>query len=268
MCVLSEQPISFILAALELIHDAAKSRMAPVLDLDPRRTAAAIYLSRCFETSPSSPIRQACGKGPGRSRPARRCQWMPSTRRPAAGPTWSCASTAAACGYRRRREPAVESIEFDLGIVLARVQPVEVGAPSTEQHRLAIEHERCIPVSQRRLDDSRITVGPVMAVAGEQPHTLAVALHDQPVAVVFDLVDPFRPVGNLCRLGRNARFNCKFWHPFQNYQQRIPAKLYTEARLERWVRLIPRQSGDEADLGQAFSFFSACVLQRSFRVLG
>ena len=35
-----------------------------------------------------------------------------------------------------------------------------------------------------------------MAVAGEQPHALAVALNDQAIAVVLDFVDPFRPVRN------------------------------------------------------------------------
>ena len=36
-----------------------------------------------------------------------------------------------------------------------------------------------------------------MAVAGEQPHALAVALDDQAVAVVLDLMDPFRAVRDL-----------------------------------------------------------------------
>jgi|SRR6478735_2876068 hypothetical protein len=34
----------------------------------------------------------------------------------------------------------------------------------------------------------------------EQPHPLAVALRDQPVALVLDLMDPFRPVGTLAAL--------------------------------------------------------------------
>jgi hypothetical protein len=43
-----------------------------------------------------------------------------------------------------------------------------------------------------------------MAVAGEQPHALAVALDDQPVAVVLDLVDPLRAVRNF-RSGYTVR---------------------------------------------------------------
>ena len=46
-------------------------------------------------------------------------------------------------------------------------------------------------------DNGREAVGPVVAVEGEQPHALALALNDQPVAVVLDFVDPFRPVGTL-----------------------------------------------------------------------
>ena len=53
---------------------------------------------------------------------------------------------------------------------------------------------------------SRVTIDPVVAVAGEQPHALAVALDDQAVAVVLDLVDPFRAVRNLGRAGWNAGF--------------------------------------------------------------
>ena len=34
-----------------------------------------------------------------------------------------------------------------------------------------------------------------MAIAGEQPHALAVALDDQAIAIMLDLVDPSVPVG-------------------------------------------------------------------------
>jgi hypothetical protein len=38
-------------------------------------------------------------------------------------------------------------------------------------------------------DDPRISLGPVVAIAGDQAHTVAVADHDQPVAVVFNFVE-------------------------------------------------------------------------------
>ena len=51
-----------------------------------------------------------------------------------------------------------------------------------------------------------------MAVAGEQPHALAVALDDQAVAVVLDFVDPFRPVRDFGSAGRNAGLERGFGH--------------------------------------------------------
>jgi len=91
--------------------------------------------------------------------------------------------------------------------MLARVQPVEVrNAIDTEQHGLAVDHKRAVAVTKRGLRDQRVSARPVMAVAREQPHPPAVALDDQAIAVVFDFVEPFRPVGDLRCLVRNAGF--------------------------------------------------------------
>jgi hypothetical protein len=46
-----------------------------------------------------------------------------------------------------------------------------------------------------------------VAVAGEQPHALGLALDDQPLAVVLDFVDPLGTVRDLSRLGGNAGLN-------------------------------------------------------------
>jgi hypothetical protein len=90
-------------------------------------------------------------------------------------------------------------------IVPARVQAVEVAAAvDPEQHGLAIDHERSVPVSQRRFGDQGKPIAPVVAVAREQADALALALHDQAVAVVLDLVNPFRPIRNRGAAGRNA----------------------------------------------------------------
>jgi hypothetical protein len=43
-----------------------------------------------------------------------------------------------------------------------------------------------ILVAQRGLGDQRKPAAPIVTVAGEQAHALAVALDDQPVAVVLD----------------------------------------------------------------------------------
>jgi hypothetical protein len=86
---------------------------------------------------------------------------------------------------------AVEGIELHLGIALAGMQRVEVGdTVGIEQHGLAIEHEERIAVAQCGLNDARIAIGPVVAVAGEQPHALVLALNDQAIAVMLDFVDP------------------------------------------------------------------------------
>jgi hypothetical protein len=53
------------------------------------------------------------------------------------------------------------------------VQGVEVGdAVDTEHHGLAVDHE--LAVLQRGLDDPGIAAAPLVAVAGEQAHALAI----------------------------------------------------------------------------------------------
>jgi hypothetical protein len=48
----------------------------------------------------------------------------------------------------------------------------------------------------------RIALGPVITVAGNQPHAIAVALQAQPIAVVLDFVKPIR-----CVPRRDAKSN-------------------------------------------------------------
>jgi hypothetical protein len=45
-----------------------------------------------------------------------------------------------------------------------------------------------LSVAQRGFDDQGIAGGPIVAVPGEQPHALALALADQALAVMFDFV--------------------------------------------------------------------------------
>ena len=97
--------------------------------------------------------------------------------------------------------------------MLARVQAVEIRpAVDAEQHGLAIDHEGAVAVSQRGLWYQRESIAPVVAVAGPQPHALAVALDDQAIAVVLDLVDPLGAVGNGFGAARDARFKRGFEH--------------------------------------------------------
>jgi hypothetical protein len=52
---------------------------------------------------------------------------------------------------------------------------------TAENDRLAIDDEPPVPILQRALDDPRITAAPVVAVAGEQAHAIAVADNNEPV---------------------------------------------------------------------------------------
>ena len=47
-----------------------------------------------------------------------------------------------------------------------------------------------------RLDDQRVSVCPVMAIAGEQPHALAFTLDNQAIAIMLYFVKPIRPGGD------------------------------------------------------------------------
>jgi uncharacterized protein YutD len=53
---------------------------------------------------------------------------------------------------------------------------------------------------------------PVMAVEREQPHAFAVALDDQAIAVVLDLVDPVGTVGDFGATSRQTRLKGGFQH--------------------------------------------------------
>src|SRR5205823_14238579 len=98
--------------------------------------------------------------------------------------------------------------------MLAAVQAVEVGdAVDAAQHRFAVHDEGFDAVTQRGFDDARIPAAPVMTVAGPQPHGLALPLNDQAVAVVLDLMEPLRPVGNLGPARRNTEVESRFAHP-------------------------------------------------------
>ena len=57
-----------------------------------------------------------------------------------------------------------------------------------------------LPVLQGRLDDPRIALGPVTAVAGKQSDTIAVVPQPQPIAVVLDFVKSFGTKGTLAAL--------------------------------------------------------------------
>ena len=59
--------------------------------------------------------------------------------------------------------------------------------------------------------DQRKPIAPVVAVAGPQPHALAVALDDQAVAVVLDFVDPLRAVRDFGRRGSGCKVQTQMY---------------------------------------------------------
>ena len=92
----------------------------------------------------------------------------------------------------------VEGVELHLIIMLARVQGIEIGnAIDAEDDSLAIDDELLLSILECGFHDPRIAIGPVVAIAGDQAHTIAVALHAKPVTVIFDLVEPVRGGWNL-----------------------------------------------------------------------
>jgi hypothetical protein len=77
---------------------------------------------------------------------------------------------------------------------VAAVQGIEDGDTiGTNHHGLAVDRERLGAQLAGCRGDSRISVSPIIAPAREQAHSRAVPTHDQPIAVVLDLVHPVGP---------------------------------------------------------------------------
>ena len=56
----------------------------------------------------------------------------------------------------------------------------------------AVDHERGVAVAKRGLRDQREPTAPVVTIAGEQTHAVALALDDQSISVVLDFMEPVR----------------------------------------------------------------------------
>ena len=71
------------------------------------------------------------------------------------------------------------------------LEQLKAGDAVPIQHdRLAVEHGGADAEARDGLGQTGEAVGPVLAVAGEQPHILAVLAGEQAVAVELDLVNP------------------------------------------------------------------------------
>lgn len=92
----------------------------------------------------------------------------------------------------------IERVELHLIILLSRVQGVEVGKTiDAKNDCLAIDHKLLLPVLQRGLDNPGIALDRVVAVAGDQLDTVAVALDAKSITIIFYFVDPIRSGGTL-----------------------------------------------------------------------
>jgi len=86
------------------------------------------------------------------------------------------------------------------------MQGVEVGnTVDAEDDRFAIDDELLHPVLERGFHDPGISPGPVISVARDQPHGIAIALEAQAIAVVLDLVEPIGAVGDLRSASGDAK---------------------------------------------------------------
>jgi hypothetical protein len=71
----------------------------------------------------------------------------------------------------------VEGTELHLFVMPTGMKRVEIRyIVHAQYHRLAINDESLLPVLQRGLDDPRVTLGPVLTAARDQPHTITIAL--------------------------------------------------------------------------------------------
>jgi hypothetical protein len=130
--------------------------------------------SRYFDTRPSWPMKQPWRN---RSGPIPPCSngaiKMPSVRR-----------------ARRHRAAPLHRARVNAG--------VKVRGPIDPKHfRLAIDDKMLLRVLQRRLNDPRITIGPVVTIPGEQAHSAILPHHQHAASIAFHFMDPVGSSRNL-----------------------------------------------------------------------
>jgi len=86
--------------------------------------------------------------------------------------------------------------------MLPAVQELEIrDAHRVAHHSLAI-NGRVLRQGEHGLADQRIALGPIVSAPGEHPPAIGAPADNQPVAIVFDLMNP---LGADRRLGRKRR---------------------------------------------------------------
>jgi hypothetical protein len=98
-------------------------------------------------------------------------------------------------------------------IIPAAVERIEIAdAVPVETGNLTVEHDRVDPQREYRLDDLRITVGPVISATRAQDHALADPAGNEAVAVVLYLVNPFPACRRFRCLRGNAGLEAQLWY--------------------------------------------------------
>jgi hypothetical protein len=101
----------------------------------------------------------------------------------------------------------VEGLQDRLAHLAAAVERIEDGdAIRAAHHSLAVERERLGQQLRSRGCDRGIAFGPVIAVPSQETHCQTIPPHDEPVAVVLDLITQPSPTGGLA-----ARIGAQGW---------------------------------------------------------
>ncbi len=109
------------------------------------------------------------------------------------------------------------------------------GAVGGERDQLAVDQRALDRERGQRPRQRREFLGPVEPVAGDQPDRAALDPGQQPVAVVFDLVQPFRSVGRGVRRGGKLRDEPLGHRPLHARRACEPMRLSSPA----WARRLP-----------------------------
>jgi hypothetical protein len=139
-------------------------------------------------------MRQTCSNTVGPS-PVR-CSLYRMARRLALPISLASRRLRSISGRSRRSSPLLDQVEgaqHRLTAPASAPQRTEVWRPVVAgDHRLAVDQERRRLDAVRSLNDGREAIRPVMTVAREAADARAIPAHHQPIAVMFDLVDPER----------------------------------------------------------------------------
>ena len=121
-----------------------------------------------------------------------------------------CASTRGGAQVIAAERQNIESMELYCIIVPCRIQRVEM--PSTPRMTASPSRTNCFCLFFSALwTNPGEAAAPVVPVARDEPHPLILADYEQAVAVVFDLVKPFRPGRHGFAGGRDAEPVAEIW---------------------------------------------------------